>query len=110
MSDQSIASGIAASESGAGEPRGKRRRLRGVVVSTKMAKTITVRVERLFRHAKYSKYIRRHKHYHAHDEDGLAQLGDEVEIEESRPLSKLKRWRLLSVTRAATYSDAGGEA
>jgi small subunit ribosomal protein S17 len=67
-----------------------------------MQKTIAVRVERLERHARYGKYLRRHTTYKAHDEEGKAQLGDWVRIEETRPLSKTKRWRLVEVLRRAT--------
>jgi small subunit ribosomal protein S17 len=87
--------------------RGTRRTLRGTVVSDRMAKTITVRVERVFKHAKYGKYIRRHKQYHVHDEERAAHVGDEVEILECRPMSKLKRWRLISVVRKAEMLDGG---
>jgi small subunit ribosomal protein S17 len=69
-----------------------RRRLTGVVVSNKMQKTATVRVERLVKHARYHKYIRRCKTYLVHDEDDSVNPGDKVEIEESRPISRRKRW------------------
>lgn len=83
-------------------PTQNRRTLFGTVVSDRMAKTITVRVERRYKHPKYGKYIRKHKKYHAHDERGEAQIGDYVEIVSTRPLSKLKRWRLIRVvTKAA---------
>ena len=88
--------------------RNRRRTLSGVVVSDKMDKTITVRVERMLRHPKYLKYIRRHAKYHAHDEHGAASIGDVVEIGEMRPMSKLKRWRLLSVTTKANPALADG--
>jgi len=88
-----------------GQERHKRRTLRGVVVSDRMAKTITVRVERVFKHPKYKKYIRRHAKYHAHDEDQAAKIGDQVEICETRPLSKIKRWRLLSVLNVASMPE-----
>lgn len=87
--------------------RNRRRTLLGVVVSDKMEKTITVRVERMFKHPKYHKYIRRHTKYHAHDEKGEAQVGDQVEIMEMRPMSKLKRWRLVRVAVKAKYSEGG---
>ena len=87
--------------------RGKRKTLRGTVVSNRMQKTITVRVERVFKHDKYKKYLRRHKQYHAHDEDGVAGIGDEVEIRECRPLSKIKRWRLVGVLRKAELTEGG---
>lgn len=85
------------SKTTAPEARNARRTLRGTVISDRMEKTITVRVERVFQHPKYKKYIRRHKKYHAHDEQSAAHVGDRVEIVETRPLSKQKRWRLLSV-------------
>ena len=87
--------------------RNRRRTLLGIVVSDKMEKTITVRVERMFKHPKYHKYIRRHTKYHAHDEKGEAHIGDQVEIMEMRPMSKLKRWRLVKVTAKAKYSEGG---
>lgn len=94
--------------------REARRVLQGTVTSTKMAKTITVRVERTYAHPKYGKFVRRHKQYAAHDEDSAAKLGDIVEIMATRPLSKTKRWRLVRVigsTGLAEVSDAetGGE-
>jgi small subunit ribosomal protein S17 len=87
--------------------RASRRTLRGLVVSDRMEKTITVRVERVFKHPKYKKYIRRHKKYHAHDEERSAHVGDEVEIRECRPLSKIKRWRLVEVVSRAALPDGG---
>jgi small subunit ribosomal protein S17 len=81
--------------------------LQGVVVSDRMAKTITVRVERKFRHPKYKKYIRKHKKYHAHDGADEANVGDTVEITETRPLSKIKCWRLTRVLGRADL-PAGG--
>ncbi len=86
------------------EKRLKRKTLQGIVVSDRMQKTITVDVERVFRHPKYGKYVRRHKKYHAHDENRDAHIGDVVEIAECRPLSKLKRWRLVSVIERAAYA------
>jgi small subunit ribosomal protein S17 len=83
------------------ETRTRRRTLEGVVTSDKMDKTITVVVERTFKHAKYKKYVRKAKKYHAHDEQGEAKVGDRVEIAESRPMSKLKRWRLVRVVEKA---------
>ena len=81
--------------------RRDRRTLTGVVTSTKMNKTLTVLVERTFRHQKYGKYLRRQKKYHAYDEREEAGVGDVVEIAATRPLSKLKRWRLVRITEAA---------
>ena len=69
-----------------------KRTLQGVVVSDKQAKTIVVRVDRRFTHPIYKKTIRRSKNYHAHDENNEFKPGDMVWIEESKPISKLKRW------------------
>lgn len=88
--------------------RNRRRILWGMVVSDRMEKTITVRVERRMRHPKYSKYIREHKKYHAHDEQNEAQVGDTVEIVETRPLSKIKRFRLLRVIERAKIAQGEG--
>ncbi len=81
--------------------RGLRKERTGVVVSAAMQKTIVVRVERKTRHPLYGKEIRQLKKYYAHDEDGRAKVGDRVKIVESRPLSKLKRWRLVEVLETA---------
>lgn len=76
---------------------GNRKTMTGVVRSDKMDKTITVEVERRFKHRKYGKYILSTKRFAAHDENQEAKAGDRVEIAETRPLSKNKRWRLLRV-------------
>jgi small subunit ribosomal protein S17 len=76
---------------------GKRKQRVGEVVSNKMAKTIVVRVERRFPHAQYKKIVTSYKKFYAHDEKSEAKPGDKVRIEESRPLSKLKRWTLIEV-------------
>lgn len=81
--------------------RNLRRTLQGIVTSDAMTKTITVRVERRFKHPKYHKYIRRHTKYHVHDEKDECKVGDMVEIREIRPMSKMKRWGLVQVVRAA---------
>lgn len=81
--------------------RGRRKVQEGVVVSDKMAKTIVVAVTRQVRHPKYGKFIRRTKKYYAHDEQGTCSVGDVVRIVETRPLSRLKRWRLQEVVRKA---------
>jgi small subunit ribosomal protein S17 len=73
-----------------------RRVLQGVVVSDKMDKTIVVRVERRLMHPLYKKFIRRSKKYAAHDESNVSKIGDIVRIRECRPLSKRKRWEVLS--------------
>jgi small subunit ribosomal protein S17 len=73
----------------------------GEVVSTKMAKTIVVEVSRRVPHPLYKRIIAKRKKFYAHDEEATAKLGDVVRIVESRPLSKLKRWRLEEVIRRA---------
>ena len=77
----------------------------GVVVSTSMMKTIVVRVDRLVQHSKYQRVVRRSSKFLAHDEQGQAKLNDVVRIEETRPLSKRKRWRLLDVVRHGVIAD-----
>ena len=73
------------------------RSLVGTVVSNLMDKTIVVNVERRIQHPLYKKYIRRSKKFHAHDAENTCQIGDTVKIEECRPLSKTKSWRLVNV-------------
>lgn len=72
----------------------------GEVVSTKMNRTIVVRVERRFAHPRFRKVVRQFKKYYAHDEKNEANVGDKVKIAEVRPMSKLKRWRLKEIVRA----------
>ena len=72
-----------------------KRVLQGVVVSDKQDKTIVVKVERRFTHPLLKKTVRRTKNYHAHDENNSAKTGDIVLIEETRPLSRLKSWKLV---------------
>jgi small subunit ribosomal protein S17 len=69
----------------------------GVVTSNKMAKTITVAVERKVKHPMYGKFLMKTTKFHAHDEKNECSIGDTVKIMESRPLSKTKRWRLVEV-------------
>ena len=76
---------------------GKRKQRVGEVVSNKMTKTIVVRVERRFPHAQYKKIVTAYKKFYCQDEKSEAKVGDTVRIEESRPLSKLKRWTLVEV-------------
>lgn len=73
----------------------------GQVVSTKMQKTIVVEVSRRVAHPLYRRIVKKRKKFYAHDEQGLAKVGDLVRIVEHRPLSKLKRWALADVVRAA---------
>ena len=82
-------------------PRTQRRRLEGVVVSTKMAKTAVVRVDRRVPHAKYGKYFTISKKFKVHNETGQAKLGDVIVFEETRKLSKDKNWRYLKTVKAA---------
>ncbi|HEY7585394.1 MAG: 30S ribosomal protein S17 [Deltaproteobacteria bacterium] len=76
------------------ESRGIRKNKVGTVVSDRMDKTVVVRVERLVPHPVYKKYVKRRTTYKAHDEKNEYRIGDRVEIVETRPLSKEKRWRV----------------
>ena len=78
------------------KPKGRATKV-GRVVSDKMQKTIVVEVERRVQHAEYTRTIKRTSRFHAHDEANAAHVGDRVRIEETRPLSKLKRWRLQEI-------------
>ena len=82
--------------------QGHRKTLIGRVVSTKMAKTIVVEVRRQKAHPFYKRVVARSKKFYAHDEQATAHLGDFVKIEETRPLSKLKRWKLKDIVRKTT--------
>ncbi len=82
-------------------PSGARKTKVGAVVSTKMNKTIVVQVERQKAHPLYRRVVTRSRKFYAHDEENTARQGDVVRIQETRPLSKLKRWRLLEVVRRA---------
>ncbi len=73
----------------------------GIVTSDKMSKSITVIVERRVMHPKYGKFVKRSSKFMAHDEKGDAHVGDTVRIAETRPMSKLKRWRLVEVVERA---------
>lgn len=77
------------------------RTLVGKVFSDKMEKTITVVVERQERHPLYGKYIKKTTKFHAHDESEQAKIGDTVEIQQCRPLSKTKRWALVKIVESA---------
>ena len=83
------------------EVRNLRKERVGIVTSDKMTKSITVTVERRVRHAKYGKFVKMSTKYMAHDEKNDAHVGDTVRISETRPLSKLKRWRLVEVLERA---------
>ena len=96
-----MAHATAAPPQAAGE-RGARQELVGVVTSAKMQKTIVVKVTRTTEHPLYHRVVRSGKKYYAHDESGEARVGDTVRIVSTRPLSKLKRWRLKQVLSRST--------
>jgi small subunit ribosomal protein S17 len=78
-----------------------RRRLEGIVVSTKMAKTAVIRIDRRVAHEKYGKFFVVSTKLKVHDEKGAAKVGDLIEVEETRPISKDKCWRYLRTVKAA---------
>jgi small subunit ribosomal protein S17 len=90
-------------------PRNRRKTEIGMVASDKMSKTRRVVVERLVPHPKYGKMMRRRTICHAHDEDNASHKGDMVEIMETRPLSKLKRWRIVRIVRPGAQQALAGE-
>lgn len=79
--------------------RGLRKQRVGQVVSAKMLKTVVVETTTRVPHPKFGKIVKQIKRFYAHDEEGKAQLGDTVRISETRPLSKLKRWRLVEIIK-----------
>ena len=81
----------------------------GKVVSTKMAKTIVIETNRQKAHPLYKRVVQRSKKFYAHDEKGEARMGDFVEIEETRPMSKLKRWRLKNIIQRAKLTEETAE-
>ena len=83
------------------EKRGLRKKRVGIVLSNKMDKTAVVQVDRLVKHAFYKKYIRRRVKYVCHDEQNTCQIGDKVAIIETRPFSKMKRWRVSKIIEKA---------
>lgn len=87
-----------------------KRVLTGTVVSDKTDKTVVVKVERKVKHPLYGKIIRRSKKYHAHDEDNSFKTGEIVRIEETRPISKLKTWKVLGAANAAKPADTSADA
>ena len=82
--------------------RAKRKERVGEVIANKMAKTIVVRVERRFPHPRFKKIVTGHKKLYAHDEKSEAKVGDRVRLEETRPLSKTKRWRLVEIVQRSS--------
>jgi small subunit ribosomal protein S17 len=107
---ETVASGVASTVTnlvgGSGDDKkaetghGKRSERIGMVTSDKMTKTVVVRVDRLVKHPKYRKYVRKRKQFMAHDELG-ATIGDKVRIVETRPLSARKRWRVVEIVQKA---------
>src|SRR2546421_5861110 len=92
---------------GAAAPKRKvRRTLTGVVTKDKMNKTRRVEIQRLVKHPRYGKYIKRRTICYAHDENNETRAGDTVEIMETRPLSKTKHWRLVRVVKKAPAGPA----
>ena len=92
------------------ESRGNRKERVGEVISNKMSKTIVVRVERRFPHPQFRKVVTAYTKFYAHDEKSEARTGDRVRIQETRPLSKLKRWRLVEVVeRGEQIAPAASE-
>jgi small subunit ribosomal protein S17 len=85
--------------------QGRRKTLVGEVVSNKMIKTVSVRVDRLMKHPKFKRYVRRSRTFMAHDENSLCQIGDRVKIIESRPLSRHKRWRVMAILEHAESQE-----
>lgn len=83
------------------DERGHRKNRLGVVTSDKMDKTIVVTVTRRYKHPLFKKYVTANKKYYAHDETNACAIGDEVLLEESRPLSALKRWRVKEIVKKA---------
>lgn len=83
------------------EERAGRKTRTGIIVSDKMDKTVVVKVERRYAHPLYGKQVTRTKKYHAHDENNEFHVGDVVRITETRPLSKLKRWRVSELVERA---------
>lgn len=97
--------GVAAGGVPADRERNDRKVLQGMVVSDKMQKTIVVQIDRKVRHPLYEKFIARRTKVHAHDEKDEAQIGDVVEICQTRPLSKLKSWRLVRIVHKAAAQE-----
>lgn len=95
-----VVKAVGGSDDSKAEKTSKRAQRIGVVTSDKMTKTVTVRVDRLIKHPKYRRYVRRKKQFMAHDETG-AGIGDKVRIIETRPLSARKRWRVVEIIQKA---------
>ena len=87
------------------QAQGRKKTMVGEVVSNKMTKTVSVRVDRLMKHAKFNRYVQRSQTFMAHDEHGICQPGDTVKIVESRPLSRHKRWRVMAILERAQSQE-----
>jgi small subunit ribosomal protein S17 len=81
--------------------RVNKRKVVGKVISDKMDKTVVIQVEKLVKHSLYKKYIKRQNKFTAHDENNECRIGDKVVITESRPLSRMKRWRVSGIVEKA---------
>jgi small subunit ribosomal protein S17 len=102
MANETTTSSPAGAVQESASQRGARQELVGVVTSSKMQKTIVVKVVRATQHPLYHRVVRTAKKYYAHDETGEARAGDTVRIVSTRPLSKLKRWRLKDILQRST--------
>ena len=100
---------IAPATNGAGAPATRRNEKVGLVVSTKMQKTIVVEIEMRKAHPKYKRVMKSNKKFYAHDEQNSARVGDVVRIREARPLSKLKRWSLEEIVRRSSLAQLSDE-
>lgn len=89
--------------------RGRRHQFKGVVVSDKADKTRVVMVEWLYRHPRYDKTMRKRSKFYVHDENNESKAGDTIEIMATRPLSKLKRWRLVRIVEKARLPKTAAE-
>ena len=85
-----------------GAERNERKVMRGMVTSNKMSKTLVIQIDRKVKHPMYEKFVARKTKLYAHDEKSEAKVGDIVEVCQTRPLSKLKRWRLVRIVQKAT--------
>ena len=101
MTHESRRPAVADAQPAGPETRGRRKQREGTVVSSGMNKTAVVTVIDQVRHARYAKTVQRTKRLYAHDETNDVRVGDRVRIEETRPLSKLKRWRVIEVLERA---------
>jgi small subunit ribosomal protein S17 len=102
MAETTTTSTASTTATAAEASRGNRKERLGEVISAKMTKTIIVRVERRFAHPRFKKVVTGYSKFYAHDEKSEAKVGDRVRIEETRPMSKMKRWRLVEVIEKST--------